>query len=280
MKHLRAPSATTGRLGTLCLAAATALTLASCAPGQAGGQDPPAATQSATLSQENFVGAVVASVEGMTSMHQEMTFAGNVFDSAGFGETPISADINLAGKTPEMHMTMSTAGGKTEVIMTGGEVFISLGDLSGGKYLHMTKAELAGDDGFSRMLEGAGADDLAAQVEGYMAGVTSFESTGTDVVDGTDVTLYTMTVDPSKVNHGALGLEESALSSAGEMTVVYALDKDNLPRRVAVTMAPSGEGKTMTVTSVISKVNEPVTIQAPAPEETVPYSTMFGSSGP
>lgn len=273
------------RLTALCVAGMTALALSGCGSDDTGsGSETPAAagesaapsatpTAPAELTQETFVEAISASEKTMTSAHMEMTYSGDAFAAAGMADAPIVADVNIAAEKPEMHMTMSTQGMNIDMILVGGEAFISMGDLTEGKYLYMTEAELAADPDFSGMADSIKAD-LGSQVEGLADGITSFEKSGTDVVDGTDVTLYTLQVDPTKITAEAADLEPEMLKQVGDMTVVYALDGDNFPRKADMTMTIAGQP--VTVSTLISKVNEPVAITAPAADQTIAYSEMAG----
>ena len=277
----------TWRVAALCLAGTTALALTSCTAGGGGSTDAPSAgaaqqqtphaqPQTDRVTQANFADTIAASQKTITSMHMDVTYSGAMFEDTGMSGAPVSIDINLAGATPLMHTTGSMLGSELDMILVDGEMYLGMGASGDGKYLHMSAADLAADQEFSGMADSFKANtDLGAQAKGFAAGITSFKETGTDVVDGKDVTLYTMTADPSKITGDAAGIDPTMLAQVGDLTVVYALDKDNVPLKVDVTMDITG--KTMNVTSVASKINEPVTITAPPADQVVEYADMMAA---
>jgi hypothetical protein len=210
-------------------------------------------------------------------MHMELTYGGELAESAGLASAPTVADVAQNGEQSDLHMTMSASGVDMEIIAVGGEFYLGMGELTQGKFVHMSGDEAAQDPNFASMLAGLKTIDFAAQAEGFASAITAFEKTGTDVVNGTDVTVYTMTVDPATLTGEASLVDPSVASQIGAMTVVYALDAQNVPLKSDITMDVAGQA--MTISTVISKVNEPVTIAAPPADQTIPYADMMAGAG-
>ncbi|MFE6970557.1 hypothetical protein [Isoptericola sp. NPDC057653] len=219
-----------------------------------------------------------AAQEKATTSHMEMTYGGELADSAGMSETTTTADISY-GKTVEdtaMQMSMGVMGMDMDIILLDGTIYMSMGELTQGKYLSLTAEEMAADPNMAGTFDSMESMDAAAQAEAMADAVTKFEHTGTEKVDGVEADVYTMTIDPSKLENGATGVNADMADQVGEMTLVYKVAPEGLPVAADITMDVSGQE--MVVSTAFSKWGEPVDIKAPAKDEVVPYSE-FGTQG-
>ncbi|CAM3905001.1 LppX_LprAFG lipoprotein [Isoptericola cucumis] len=210
---------------------------------------------------------------GASSAHFEMAYGGELAKASGLTESGTSGDIVMGDSASpedvEMQMTMNAMGLDMDLRMVDGTLYIGMGAMTDGKFLTATLEELADDPNLAGTLDSMEGMDAAAQAEAMADAVTSFEHAGVEEVDGVETDVYTMTVDPSKVD-GAAGLDKSMAEQVGEMTVTYKVTPDGLPLETDIVMDVSGQELTMDTT--FSKWGEPVEITVPAEKDTVPYS--------
>lgn len=244
----------------------------------------PADASTSTESTDSSVTAQPASITelatqmrdaqtGASSAHFEMVYGGELAESSGLTESGTSGDLVMGDTaSPEdiqMQMTMNAMGMDMDLRMLDGTMYIGMGAMTDGKFLTATLEELADDPNLSGTLDSMEGMDAAAQAEAMADAVTSFEHTGVDEVDGVETDVYELTIDPAKLEGGA-GLDESMADQVGEMTVTYKVAPDGLPLETDIVMDMSGQELTMETT--FSNWGEPVEIEAPAEEDTVPYS--------
>ena len=264
--------------------------LVALALGACGSEDPAASTSGASEAAQGTAEIVTAAnltdlaeqmqgaQEKASTSHLEMTYGGELADTAGMSGTTTTADISY-GKSVEdtaMQMSMGVMGMDMDIVLLDGTIYMSMGELTQGKYLSLTAEEMAADPNMAGTFDSMESMDAAAQAEAMADAVTSFEHTGTEKVDGVDADVYTMTVDPSKLEDGPTGVNAEMADQVGEMTLVYKVAPEGLPVAADITMDIGGQE--MIVSTAFSKWGEPVDIEAPAKDEVVPYSE-FGAQG-
>jgi hypothetical protein len=216
-----------------------------------------------------------AAQEEASTSHLELTYAGELADAAGMSGSTTSADLSYGATLEEssMHMSMAVMGTDMDIILVDGTIYLAMGEMTQGKYLSLSMDEMAEDPAMAGTFDSMESMDAAAQAEAMADAVTSFEHTGTERVGDVETEVYTVTLDPTKIEDGAAGVDASTAAQVGEMTVVYKVAPEGLPVQADITMEVSGQE--MVVESTFSKWGDPVDITAPADDEVVPY-TEFG----
>ncbi|GAA1739528.1 hypothetical protein GCM10009809_38710 [Isoptericola hypogeus] len=262
---------------TVMLAAvAVAGSLSACAGGEkpdapSGAAEEAAVVRPASLTE--LAGQMQEAQAEATSAHFEMTYGGELAESTGMTGTATSGDFAMgesaAPEDMEMQMTTSAMGMDMDLRLVDGTMYIGMGSLTEGKFLTATFEELADDPNMAGTLDSMTSMDAGAQAEAMADAVTSFEHVGTEDIDGVEADVYTMVVDPTKVE-GAAGLDESTAGQVGEMTMTYKVGPDGLPLEADVVMDMAGQELTMDM--AFSNWGEPVEVKVPAKKNTVPYS--------
>ncbi|WP_460887870.1 hypothetical protein [Promicromonospora xylanilytica] len=221
------------------------------------------------ITQATFVERVGAAQETATSMHIESSYSGALAEAGGMAGGTIPMDVDASDpESPRMSMSMDIEGMELSMILVDKTYYISMGELSQGKYIKATEEELMSDPSMGSFQSMSEAPDPKAQLEGFQDAIVSFEASGTDTVDGTEVDLYTLVLDPAKVTGPQVEqLDPEMLDAMGEMTVVYALDESDRPARVEVTM--SIDGQELVSTSEFSRWGEDLGIEAPPADQIV-----------
>ncbi|MFC8800833.1 hypothetical protein ACFT2C_24140 [Promicromonospora sp. NPDC057138] len=228
---------------------------------------PGAKKSSAEVTQATFVDLVGASQESATTMHMETTYSGAAAEAAGITGVTMPTDVDVSDpESPRMSMSMNAEGTELSMIVVDGTYYLSMGELTEGKYIKASLDEMMDDPMMGSFQSMSGSADPKAQLEGFGDAIVSFEASGSDTVDGTDVDLYTLVLDPTKVTGPQIEqLDPEMVEALGGMTVVYALDETDRPLRVEVTMVI--EGKSLVSTSVFSRWGEDLDIEAPPADQ-------------
>ncbi|MFE5336898.1 LppX_LprAFG lipoprotein [Isoptericola sp. NPDC056573] len=270
---------------TVALASAglVALALSACggaSPAPAGGEQAAQeqAAEIATVSTMTDLAGKMKAAQGEASTaHMELTYSGELAESAGMTESTTTADVAYGPTFEEttLQMTMAVMGMDMDIVLLDGTIYLSMGEMTQGKYLSMTAEDMADDPALAGTIDSMESMDAASQAEAMADAVTSFEHTGSETVDGVETEVYTATIDPSKVKDGTAGIDASTADQLGEISAVYKVDPKGLPVEADITMEV--EGQEMVVESTFSKWGEPIDVQAPADEDVIPYSE-FGQN--
>lgn len=240
---------------------------ASSAPTDAGaGRTEPA---QAEMTQATFMERVGAAQESASTMHIESSYSGALAEASGLAGGSIPIDVDTSDpKSPRMSMSMAIEGMELSMVVVDKTYYISMGELTQGKYIKATEEELMSDPTMGSFRSMAETPDPKAQLEGFQDAIVSFEPSGTDTVGGAKVDLYTLVLDPAKVTGPQVQqLDPAMLDTLGEMTVVYALDEADRPARVEVMMTI--DGQELVSTSEFSRWGEDLGIEAPPADEIV-----------
>ncbi|MCA5895263.1 hypothetical protein LEP48_18200 [Isoptericola sp. NEAU-Y5] len=265
----------------LATAGLVALSLGACASDEPtappGAADAPAQAEITTTADLTDLAALMATAQGdASSSHVEMTYSGELADAAGLSASTTTADVDY-GKTvadTSMRMSMAVMGMDMEMLLVDGTMYVGMGEATQGQYFSMSLEEMADDPSLAGALDSMDSMDAGAQAEALAGAVTAFEHTGTEQVDGAEVDVYTVTIDPTKLEDGgATGIDAPMSEELGEMTAVYKVDAQGLP--VEVDIAMTIDGQELVIESAFSAWGEPVEIVAPADEDVVPYSDLM-----
>lgn len=206
------------------------------------------------LTVDDFVQRTAAASDGMSSVHMTMVMEAE-------GETMnADADVVMRGDAADLRMTMEIPEvGSVEMIVVGGAAYMTLGDLTGGKFLDLTAD--AADNPFAGM-----ADELTgsfdAKSTAKLAGaVRSVEPAGDPVeIDGVLAQPYVVVVDGAAAV-AMLGDEADTAQVPDEITYTYWIGEDDLMRRLVAEM-PEGS-----VQMEYSAWGADVTVTAPTPDQ-------------
>jgi hypothetical protein len=227
------------------------------------------AAEPAEITQATFVERVGAAQESATTMHIESSYSGALAEAGGMAGGTIPMDVDASDpESPRMSMSMDVEGMELSMIVVDKTYYISMGELTEGKYIEATEEELMSDPAMGSFQSMSDAPDPKAQLEGFQDAIVSFEASGTDTVGGAEVDLYTLVLDPAKVTGPQVEqLDPAMLEAMGEMTVVYGLDDADRPARVEVTMTV--DGQELVSTSEFSRWGEDLGIEAPPADQIV-----------
>jgi hypothetical protein len=262
-------------MAALTTAGVLALGLTGCGTA-AGGTDE---TADATAS---FVEELSAAQSEAATVHMSMEYSGAGAEAAGLTGAPLEADVDVSDpENPAMAMQMDMEGETADMVLTGGDFYMNMGESTSGKFLSMAEAGDS-DNPMAPLFKGMGDVmqsslkdmDPAAQLQGMDGAITSFEKTGTETVDGVETDVYTMLVDAAKMSGPQVDdLPEEALAEFGEMEIVYNVDGDGLPRKMLLTMGSGAEE--MVMNSTFSGWGEPVDVAAPTGDQLITLDEMM-----
>jgi len=234
----------------------------SAAPSESASESPTASTSDdasptagETVDPDAFVADVLGGLSDATTAHMTMKMAG------GPAQMTMDGDIDYTKTPPEMAMTMDYAmlGGKVEMRLVDGVMYMQIPELGRGKWMKMPltgKNSPLGDDLLDQMDPGSALKDM----EGAVDAVTYV---GDEDVDGESLHHYTM-----KVRSQAFRDLQSQLGGTGAANlpsvITYDLwtDADGLMHQTKLAMGDLGS-----VTMTLSNWGEPVDIQAPPPAD-------------
>lgn len=274
------------KMAALATAGVLALGLSGCgaAAGESGGAaDATASAQAPVeLTQVSFVEELSAAQSEAGTVHMSMAYSGAGAEAAGLAGAPLEADVDISDpENPAMAMQMEMEGETADMILTGGDFYMNMGESTSGKYLSMAEAgesdnPMAGlFQGMGEVMQSSLKDmDPAAQLQGMDGAITSFEKTGTETVDGVETDVYTIVVDATKMTGPQVeNLPEEALAKVGEMEIVYNVDADNLARKLVLTMGAAAEE--MVMSSTFTGWGEPVDVAAPSGDQLITLDEML-----
>jgi hypothetical protein len=214
-----------------------------------------------------FVQTVTDGLEASTTAHMTMTMS---LGSAG--EMSAEGDIDYTTTPPEMAMTMSSpmGGGDMDIRLVDGIMYLSLGDLSQGKFIELDPADPKGPFagmGMEGMLDQLDPGKALAKMED---GISRVVFVGEE--DGLDH--YELTVDLQQMIDQLDGDLPPAAESQVPETATYDLWLDDEGRfsKMSMDELPVG-GASGSMEMTVSGWDEEVDIEAPAKDE---ITTMPG----
>lgn len=250
----------------LSLATAAVIGLSACSSG--GDDKPERGAESTTAAEEtveaadfdltadDVVARITAASQAAGTVSMEMTT-----DTAGQSMSATGV-LRYGDSAQEMAMTMDVpdAGGAVELRVVDGMVYMSMAELTEGKFLQIDPADTSNPlaAAFAPMMAQM---DPTSQLGTYEGAILSFEKSGEpEEVGGALAQPYTMTID-SAVALEAMGGAAGGADLPAELTSTYWVDGDDLIRRV------QSESAGATVDMTMSGWGEPVEITAPTADQ-------------
>lgn len=242
----------------------------------AGASDQPSATQ-----EEE---APVAEPAGFELTKDNLGELATAMQAAGTYDTTMVTDVQGAQMTAqgqarvtdagnELVMTMSSAqmAAPLEIRLVGGQMYINMGELTGGKFWQLdptdTSNPLAASMGQST---GSSATESLQEILPALVSVTP--SGAPEQLDGVSAQPYEVVVDSSKMA-GQAGEQFAAAQAAGvevpaTVTYTYWVGADKLPRKLVMEILGSH------IEMTLSNWGGDVTIEAPPADQVTPAPTM------
>lgn len=208
------------------------------------------------LTTDDIIARITAASQEAGTVSMEMT-------TSGGGQTMSATGVlRYGGTSQEMAMTMEApdAGGTIELRVVGGMIYMSMAELTEGKFVQIDPADTSNPlaASFAPMMEQM---DPTAQLSTYEGAILSLEKAGEpEEVGGALAQPYTMTIDSAKAL-AAMGGDAAAAGLPAELTSTYWVDGDDLIRRVQSEQAGA------TVDMTMSGWGEPVEIVAPTADQ-------------
>jgi hypothetical protein len=221
----------------------------------------------------DFVDTVSGGVKASTTAHMKMEVGlGSMGEMSGEGDLDYTAD------PPELAMTMDlpmAGGAKAEMRYVDGIFYMSLGDLSGGKFWKLDPSDAdspLGDMG--SMLDQV---DPLGSLEKVEPAIDTVTYVGDEDVDGQSLDHYELTVDPAEYAK-AMDLPAEAKSQLpDELTYDIWLDDEHRLSKMHMDLPVAGTESSVDVTA--SDWGKDVTIEAP-PADEVTEMPNLGSMKP
>lgn len=276
------------KMAALTTAGVLALGLSGCGAAAGGTGEAADAAPSASaeapvaLTQASFVEELSAAQTEAATVHMSMEYSGAGAEAADLAGAPLEADVDISDpENPAMAMQMDMDGETADMVLVGGDFYMSMGESTSGKFISLAEAGES-DNPMAALFKGLGdvmqsslqGMDPAAQLKGMEDAITSFEKTGTETVDGVETDVYTILVDTAKMSGPQIeNLPEEALAEFGEMEIVYNVDGDNLARKALITMGSGAEE--MVIDSTFTGWGEPVDVAAPTGDQLITLDEML-----
>jgi hypothetical protein len=208
------------------------------------------------LTAEDVIARITAASQeaGTVSMEMETSAAEQSMSASGV--------LRYGDATQEIAMTIDSpdAGGTVELRVVGGMIYMSMAELTEGKFVQIDPADTSNPlaAAFAPMMSQM---DPTAQLSTYEGAILSFEKSGEpEEVGGALAQPYEMTIDSAKVL-AAMGGTADAAGVPAELVSTYWVDADDLIRRVQSESAGS------TVDMTMSGWGDPVEIVAPTADQ-------------
>jgi hypothetical protein len=208
-----------------------------------------AAGEGEAVDKDEFLADMRKGVEGFTTAHVTMNVAATGGDMNGDGDMELT-DGELA---MEMTLDMPAFGGKAEMVLIDGFMYMKIPGQAGDKYFKLDLSDPSGPMGSLGGLTDA--FDPTKSFDIFADGLTRVGYLGEDDLDGEDLDRYQLTIDSSKVD--ALKDIPGASSVPDVITYDMWVDDDFRMRGMEMDL-PTGK------TSVrYTDLGEPVDIEAP-----------------
>lgn len=251
-------------------AATVALILTGCG-GAGGGGEGAGGIAPQAVSAEQALRELGEQLDSMKSWRFTVESSGvvNVKGQGAYQVSPLAMEISL----DKAEFSGQSAKGGMRMRVVDSTIYLSVGDVAalGGRWIKMP----AGESGqFGDLLNDLGRQDPRIHIR-LFASATGVTKVGTETIDGTVLTHYTVTLDPRTVGTVAglsaqeLQTAKDSFAAAGTDSVEYDVwvDGSFRPRQIKAAMPGSGGGITMTMR--ITDINSSVKINAPASKDIV-----------
>lgn len=214
------------------------------------------------ITPADFVAIMKDSIanQGPSNLKMNMDAAGQTVTATGKLDPSDPND-------PKVQMTMTMQGMNIEMVMVGKVMYMSMGDMTGGKFMKMDLNDMAGMAGMGDLTDQM---DPTKQMAALEPGIKKVVFEGETSRGDGDAKEYAVTVDTSKV--------ASLSSSPGvPAEVTYNLFFDDEGRMVGMDMDMAGSKVEMT----LSGFSDSITIEAPPASQISDksLSDMMGGAG-
>ncbi len=221
----------------------------------------------------DFVDTVIDGMEASTTAHLTMTTS-----MAQGMEIDAEGDLDYAADPIAMSMTMTMPMlGKTpaDLRLVDGVFYMSLGDMTGGKFWRMDPADTTGPFGdLGPMLDGMDPTAMMHRVEPAIDTVTY---DGQEDVDGRTLDHYELTVDSAEVAK-AIDAPRAAMTGLPD-TFSYDLWLDEEHRMAQMKMELPVQGASSTVEMSLDDWGKEVSIEAPPADQVTEAPDLGAMTG-
>ncbi|GAA3815522.1 LppX_LprAFG lipoprotein [Cellulomonas soli] len=204
---------------------------------------------SAVLSAEDFVARTTAAITAAGSVQMAVT------TTDATQSMQVNADLVFGGDAQKLRMTMDVEGVATEIRIVDGIQYVSLGEMTGGKFVAVDPA--SGTDPFGGAFDALiGEMDPTGGIADLEGAIRSIAPEGDPVeLDGVQAQPYRLELDTAALQAAMAADGSTAETMPAEMSVVYWIGvDDDLIRKMSidqdgsvVEMLYSGWGSDLTV---------------------------------
>lgn len=236
------------------------------APASSGASAPatPAAAGSATATPTPAAGSAVD--DFLTKMGEGQaavkTFKINMKTKTAVNGTDVSMTMKgVVDQTDssdiDISATMTVAGMKMKMIKVDGAMYMQMA-ATGKKWIKLPESQMAQFEGSTRV-------DYAAQFAKAKDSIESVEVVGQETVGGVPTSHYRIVLDADALAKMSGNSDQSYPVTSDTFNYDVWLDDANRPRRITMSLTVEAGGKKMpmSIQSVMSDYNKPVTITAP-----------------
>ena len=226
------------------------------------------------VTSAQFVSSVKQGLAASTTAHMTMAM-----DLGQMGKISAQGEIDYTADPPEMAMTMTLpmAGGKpADLRFVGGMLYLSIGDLTGGKFWKIDPSDPSGplaSAGLGQMLDQM---DPAKTLSKLEAGIGSVTYVGREDVSGRQLDHYRMTVDTAEVLKSMGGAAASQAPTGMPKTVGYDVWLDGQDRLAQMTLQLPVAGTKASMRMELTDWGANVHIAAPPASEVTDPSRLSG----
>jgi len=225
----------------------------------------------------DFVDTISDGVKASTTAHMTMKVG-----LGSMGELSGEGDLDYTADPPEVAMTMDlpmAAGAKTDVRYVDGIFYMSLGDLSGGKFWKLDPSDTDGPLGdMGGMLDQV---DPLGNLKKVEPAIDTVTYVGDEDVDGQSLDHYEMTIDPAEYAKAMDLPAEVKTQLPDELTYDIWLDGEDRLSKMHMDLPVAGTESSIDVTA--SDWGKSVTIEAPSADDVTEMpdlgSMMPGGTG-
>jgi hypothetical protein len=221
-----------------------------------------------------FLGTVHQGVAASTTAHMTMSM-----DLGQMGKISAQGQVDETADPPEMAMTMTLpmGGGKpADIRLVGGIFYMSMGDLTGGKFVKLDPKDPSGPlagAGLGQMLDQTDPAKMLTKLE---SGISSITYVGREDVSGRQLDHYRLSVDTQQVLKSMGGAAASQAPAGMPKTVTYDVWLDDQHRFAQMTMQLPVSGQKATMKMELTDWGAPVHITAPPASQVTDPSKISG----
>lgn len=221
-----------------------------------------------------FLSTVQQGVAASTTAHMTMSM-----ELGQMGRISAQGEVDETTDPPSMAMTMTLpmGGGKpADIRAVGGILYLSMGDLTGGKFVKLDPKDPSGPlagAGLGQMLDQTDPAKMLAKLE---SGISSITYVGRADVSGRQLDRYRLSVDTAQILKSMGGAVASQAPAGMPKTVTYDVWLDDQHRFAQMTMQLPVGGQKATTKMELTDWGAPVHIVAPPASQVTDPSRISG----